>query len=99
MELGTRPVADDAAGRAPDAAWLAAFSTALAAADVLSLDVFDTALTRLCDAPVDAFALAEARLVAEVGEAARGYAVARELAELDARAEAHLRGHDDITLD
>jgi FMN phosphatase YigB (HAD superfamily) len=95
-----RPVGPDrAVPWEPDARWLAAFRTALAEADILSLDVFDTALTRLSDAPVDAFALAEARLVEEIGEDARGFAVARELAELDARALAHSRGHEDITLD
>ncbi|MGG5809872.1 HAD family hydrolase [Falsiroseomonas sp. CW058] len=82
-----------------DAEWMATFRRHLAGADLLSLDVFDTALSRRCDAPVDAFAMTEARLVATIGEAARGFAEERELAESDARALAHARGHDDITLD
>jgi predicted HAD superfamily hydrolase len=82
-----------------DGAWMATFREHLARADLLSLDVFETALCRRCDAPVDAFALTEARLVAQFGEVARGFAEQRELAEVDARGLAHAQGHDDITLD
>lgn len=55
-------------------------------ADVVSFDIFDTAITRLVDSPVDAFAEMERRLIAEFGGVARGFAQARELAERNARA-------------
>jgi predicted HAD superfamily hydrolase len=84
--------------RAIDTAWVAEFSRRLPETDLVSIDVFDTALSRRCDAPVDAFALAEARLIDALGDVARGFAEARELAEQDARALAHADGHDDITL-
>jgi predicted HAD superfamily hydrolase len=53
--------------------------------DVLSLDVFDTAITRTVECPVDVFAIAEERLVAELGSVARGYAELRETAEEQSR--------------
>lgn len=55
--------------------------------DVLSLDVFDTALTRCFDSPVDLFAEVERRLCVRLGRAAKGFAEARVLAEQIARDE------------
>jgi len=52
---------------------------------LISLDIFDTALTRLVDSPVDAFALIEQRLTAEIGTKARNFAANREIAERRAR--------------
>lgn len=54
-------------------------------ANVVSFDIFDTALTRLLDSPVDVFAEVERRLVDCFGTAARGFALAREDAERSAR--------------
>lgn len=68
-----------------------------ASADVVSFDIFDTAVTRLVDSPVDAFAEVERRLVAEFGDAAKGFAEAREHAERDARIKHHAtRGAEEI---
>ncbi len=53
--------------------------------DVLSLDVFDTALLRRCHRPRDVFRLMEERAVRDLGLPARPYALARELAETVAR--------------
>ena len=52
---------------------------------VVSLDVFDTALTRLLDSPADVFAETERRLVEQLGSAARGFAQIREDSEREAR--------------
>ncbi len=63
-------------------------------ADLVSLDVFDTALTRLVDSPADLFAEVERVL------GASGFAQAREEAERRARLAAHrLHGAEDISLD
>jgi predicted HAD superfamily hydrolase len=93
---GLAPEARSAGVTAKD--WLGAFERCLAEADVVSFDVFDTAITRRVDAPVDVFALVEARLAEELGDVARGYALARESAEAAARAAAHAAGHEDVTL-
>ncbi len=69
----------------PDRAFADAFAQRSAAADIVSFDVFDTALTRLVDSPADAFAELEQRLARELGDAAAGLALAREEAERDAR--------------
>jgi len=53
--------------------------------DVLSLDVFDTALLRRCHRPRDVFRLMEERAIAEHGLPPLPYALARELAEAAAR--------------
>jgi len=66
--------------------------------DVLSLDVFDTAITRDVECPVDVFARIEEMLTARIGASGRGYAEARELAESKARAIASTAGRADITL-
>jgi FMN phosphatase YigB (HAD superfamily) len=80
-----------------DQDWLDAFRAALSRVNLVSFDVFDTAITRRCDAPVDTFALAEERLQGEIGDDARGFATARELAEQDARIAARARGREEIT--
>lgn len=65
--------------------------------DVLSIDVFDTALTRRIEAPVDVFALTEARLVGRCGSSFDGFALVREAAELQARQ--RIVGREEITFD
>lgn len=68
-----------------------------ASADVVSFDIFDTAVTRIVDSPIDAFAEMERRLIAEFGDAAKGFAEAREHAERDARAKHHAaRGAEEV---
>lgn len=69
-----------------DLGWVERVESALVDIDVLSLDIFDTALTRTLESPVDVFALTEARLVQLLGDEARGYAKSREDAERAARA-------------
>lgn len=56
---------------------------------VVSLDIFDTALTRLYESPVDVFAEVENRLIKSHGRSARGFAIAREQAERVARQKHH----------
>lgn len=53
--------------------------------DLVSFDVFDTAITRIVDSPVDVMAIVEASLVNIFGDKARGFALARENAERKAR--------------
>lgn len=65
--------------------------------DVLSIDVFDTALTRQIEAPADVFALTEARLVERCGSSFDGFALVREAAELQARQ--RIVGREEITFD
>jgi FMN phosphatase YigB (HAD superfamily) len=79
-----------------DIAWQGRFAAELRNVDVVSFDVFDTALTRLVDSPVDVFALAEQRLVVQFGRSATGFAQAREDAERAARTATTHR--EDITL-
>jgi FMN phosphatase YigB (HAD superfamily) len=79
-----------------DTTWQHRFAAELENVDVVSFDVFDTALTRLVDSPVDVFALVEQRLLIQFGQSASGFAQAREDAERTARtASAH---REDITL-
>jgi predicted HAD superfamily hydrolase len=66
--------------------------------NIFSIDVFDTAITRRLEAPVDVFALAEQTLVAAHGRAWKGFAVAREDAEIEARRRAAERGRHEVTL-
>lgn len=54
-------------------------------ASCVSLDIFDTALTRSFDSPADVFAETERRLIEEFGQKAQGFAAAREQAERVAR--------------
>ncbi len=83
----------------PDEAFLARAMRRAADADLVSLDVFDTALTRLVDSPADLFAAIERVLGTRIGAAASGFAQAREDAERLARMEAHRRGTEEIGLD
>jgi glycosyltransferase involved in cell wall biosynthesis len=53
--------------------------------EVLSLDVFDTALRRRCHHPKDVFKFLEKRAVSDCGLKKKPYALAREKAELMAR--------------
>ncbi len=87
------------AGWTPDEAFLARAMRRAADADLVSLDVFDTALTRLVDSPADLFAAVERVLATRIGAAASGFAQAREDAERLARMEAHRRGAEEIGLD
>ena len=69
-------------------------------AGVLSLDIFDTALTRHFDSPVDVFAEVEKRLCDVFGPSAEGFAMAREQAERIARQRHYgLRGVEEIKFD
>jgi HAD superfamily hydrolase (TIGR01549 family) len=61
-----------------------AFERLLGEVSVLSLDIFDTTLGRLCALPEDAFRIIEEQLVAAHGEAFTGFAVKRR--EVDTRA-------------
>lgn len=67
------------------------------AVDIVSFDIFDTVLTRLVDSPVDVFAEVERRLVGTFGDAAKGFALARENAERAARVHHGGLGFEDIT--
>lgn len=66
--------------------------------DLVSFDIFDTALTRLVESPCDVFAEVERRLTVEYGAPAKGFAVHREEAEQRARHKAYLDGKEDVTL-
>ncbi|EJM99949.1 hypothetical protein [Phyllobacterium sp. YR531] len=66
--------------------------------DCVSLDIFDTALTRLVDSPADAFAEIEKRLVVKFGSAANGFATAREEAERESREHARSLNYEEVTL-
>lgn len=66
----------------------------------VTLDIFDTALTRLVDSPNDLFAIVEAALIERVGALAKGFAEAREESEAEARRQAmQLRGAEEIDVD
>jgi predicted HAD superfamily hydrolase len=66
--------------------------------DVVSVDVFDTAITRHLETPVDVFALVEERLAASLGLRAAGFAILRERAEKEVRQIAHEAGREEVTL-
>ena len=69
-------------------------------AKVLSLDFFDTLVTRRVAQPTHVFAEIERGLVADLGGKWRGYALARVQAEDEARRIAHIDDPDrDVTLD
>lgn len=53
--------------------------------ELVSFDIFDTALTRLVDSPIDVFAQVEEMLIKDFGSTAKGFALARERAEKNAR--------------
>ncbi|MDE1147180.1 MAG: hypothetical protein PW843_11245 [Azospirillaceae bacterium] len=66
--------------------------------DIVSLDIFDTALTRLVDSPADTFAEMERRLILQFGPMAKGFATEREEAERDARKrQQRLKGAEEVT--
>lgn len=65
--------------------------------DVISLDVFDTAITRIVDAPVDVFAIVETRLAPIIGSEAEGFAQLRE--EAERRAREVFSNQEDVTLE
>ena len=68
-------------------------------ADVLSLDIFDTAVTRVVTSPVDVFAEVERRLTSRFGQNAAGFGAARIRAERRARRKKHLAtGQEDLRL-
>lgn len=69
-------------------------------ADIVTLDVFDTALTRTFDSPVDVFAEVERRAVGRLGGRGTGFAAVREDAERDARGyRSRLFAAEEVTLD
>jgi FMN phosphatase YigB (HAD superfamily) len=66
----------------------------------VSFDIFDTALTRTVDSPVDVFSIVEDRLQDFYGSAVGGFGEARERAERKARKALYLRrGAEEVTLD
>ncbi len=69
-------------------------------ATVLTIDFFDTLVTRSVAQPTHVFAVMEAALIAELGDAWRGFAVVRVEAEHAAREKmAQVDDYADITLD
>ena len=84
----------------PDPAFAEAFAERAAGVDIVSFDIFDTALTRTLDSPADAFAELERRLAPTLGAAGDGLALAREQAEHDARTRRHAEtGAEEVDLD
>lgn len=69
--------------------------------NVVTLDIFDTALTRVKhDSPVDVFAEVEHCLIQSLGKTAKGFALARETAERRAREHQYkLTNAEDITFE
>lgn len=84
---------------AVDIDFMAQAEAMLPLVDVLSLDVFDTALTRTVDSPIDVFAEVEKRLFQHYGVCANGFAEKRELAEQKARRVRSQQGYEDVTLE
>jgi len=68
-----------------DQNWLSIFEASIADFNVVSFDVFDTALTRNLETPVDVFCLVEDTLIKALGDQFEGYANKREQAEQKAR--------------
>ena len=84
----------------PDHRFAAALDDGAKGADIVSFDIFDTALTRRLDSPVDVFAAIEQRLLDRLGSTAEGYAEAREQAEIDARLHHRTRsGAEEVDLE
>ncbi len=83
----------------PDPAFAAEFARRSAAADIVSFDILDTALTRTLDSPADAFAELERRLAPTLGQAAAGLAPAREWAWREARLRRLAAGAEEVGLD
>jgi predicted HAD superfamily hydrolase len=69
----------------PDEIFVKNALIAAKAAQVVSFDIFDTALTRSFDSPIDIFSAIEALLLKNFGREARGFARSREQAEALAR--------------
>jgi hypothetical protein len=69
-----------------DDTWLRAFEEHLTAVDTVSFNVFDTAIGRIVESPRDVFGMVESALRVKYGDAAAGFAAAREAAEASARA-------------
>ena len=90
---------DPLAGWILDQGFLGEAMRRAACVRIVSFDVFDTALTRLLDSPVDAFAEIERRLADRLGPVAGGYAQARVDAECEARLlHARLGGAEEVDL-
>ena len=81
-----------------DDEWIESYKMSLGGIDVVSIDVFDTAITRLVETPVDVFALVELVLVEKFGTKFCGFAAFREQAERGARIKARDLGQDEVTL-
>lgn len=79
--------------------WLEHYSRKLRNVSAVTFDVFDTALTRTVETPVDVFAIVEHFLVARHGDLFEGFAELRELSEIDARQEATADGLEDISFE
>ena len=67
---------------------LSRFADLLSTLSAVCFDVFDTALTRSVDTPVDVFAIIGEKLIQRHGALFSGYAEAREIAERTAREKA-----------
>jgi len=83
-----------------DETWLNALLSKSKAYEVISFDIFDTALTRIFDSPVDVFAAVESKLLKAGFVQAAGFAGLREIAEQNARSKQFLsRNAEDVSLD
>ncbi|PKY11617.1 hypothetical protein B1757_03515 [Acidithiobacillus marinus] len=84
-----------------DAAFVELAASSASSKNAITLDIFDTALTRIKhESPVDAFAEVESCLIQTVGKAAKGFALARETAERVAREnQHHLTKAEDVTFE
>jgi len=67
--------------------------------DVVSIDMFDTLVTRRVTSPVDVFAEVEKRLGLKYGSKVEGFAKEREAVERQLYSERGDTGHEDVTLD
>jgi len=83
-----------------DETWLNALLSKSKAYETISFDIFDTALTRIFDSPVDVFAAVESRLLKAGFTQSAGFANLREIAEQNARSKQFLsRNAEDVSLD
>ncbi|WP_273727544.1 HAD family hydrolase [Brucella gallinifaecis] len=83
-----------------DRSWLNSVLLKSNAYETISFDIFDTALTRVCDSPVDVFADVESRLSKAGFKYSAGFADLREKAEQNARSKQFLsRNAEDVSLD
>lgn len=82
-----------------DEDFLSRFNKSASEAAIISFDIFDTALTRLFDSPVDVFLETERILLQKIGVLAKGFALFRERAEQRARDVQHLtRGLEEVSI-